>query len=237
MLKRTIGRIHAEGQMILRHLVALSCVLASGALAFAAEKSPAPLSKTYDQPIERVYAAMVQVASADYNLKSAVKEGYTASFYTGGQFSLVLNAICREAEENKTVVSLRIAQAVGNPQLFGVGKAMNKEAERFWNELDKAVVINQTLKSDSAKPAHSQPPAGDETAQVTVKSTPDGADITLDGKFAGSTPSTFQLRPGDHSVRIELNGFVPWDKSLTVTAGGQITLNANLQKESPDTPK
>jgi hypothetical protein len=67
--------------------------------------------------------------------------------------------------------------------------------------------------------------------------TADGADIMLDGKFAGSTPSTFQMKSGDHSVRVELSGFVPWEKSLTITAGGQITLNANLQRKSSDAPQ
>ena len=195
--------------MMLRSVVTLLCVLACGSSAFGADKIPAPLTKTYDLPIEDVYAAVVQVASVDYNLQSSVKEGYATNFYTGGQFSLVLNAICREAENNKTVVSLRIAQAVGNPQIFGVGKARDKEAERFWNELDKAVRINQSLKPDSNKPEHPQAPATDGPTQVNVKSTPDGADITLDGKFAGSTPSTFQIKPGDHTIRVELSGFLP----------------------------
>ena len=220
-----------------RYIVALFCALAFGFSAFAADKNSVPLSRTYDSPIEKVYVALIQVASADYNLKSSVKEGYTASFYTGGQFSLVLSAICREGENSRTVVYLRIAQALGNPQVFGVGKARDKEAERFWSELDKAVRINQALKPDSAKPEQPSITATDESAQVTIKSAPDGADITLDGKFAGSTPSTFQIKPGDHSVRVELSGFVPWDKSLTITGGGQITLNANLQRKTSDTPQ
>jgi hypothetical protein len=196
-----------------RNLFASICLFACGAMLFAADKNPAPLSKTLDAPIERVYAAVVQVASADYNLKSAVKEGYTVSFFSGGQFSLV--------------------QAVGNPQVFGVGKARDREALRFWTELDKAIQINQGLTPDSNKSQGSA--TKDESAQVTVKSTPDGADITLDGKFAGSTPSTFQIKSGDHSIKIELSGFVPWEKSLTIAPGGQITLNANLQRKSADT--
>jgi hypothetical protein len=177
----------------------------------------------------------VQVASADYNLKSAVKEGHTASFFSGGQFSLVLSAICREAGTDKTSVSISIAQAVGNPQVFGVGKAKDKEALRFWTELDKAIQINQGLPADSNKSQVSV--TTDESAQVTVKSTPDGADITLDGKFAGSTPSTFQIKSGEHSIKVELSGYTPWEKSLTISPGGQITLNANLQRKSSDTPQ
>jgi hypothetical protein len=224
-----------EAKMKWRNLLASICMFVCGAMLFAADKSPAPLSKTYDAPIERVYAAVVQVASANYNLKSAVKEGHTVSFFSGGQFSLVLSAICREAGTDKTSVSISIAQAVGNPQIFGVGKAKDKEALRFWTELDKAIQINQGLTPDSNKSKGSA--TKDESAQVTVKSTPDGADITLDGKFVGSTPSSFQVTSGDHSIRVELSGFVPWEKSLTITPGGQITLNANLQRKSSDAPQ
>src|SRR5205814_7999705 len=35
------------------------------------------------------------------------------------------------------------------------------------------------------------------TSAVTIKSTPDGADITVDDKFVGTTPSTIQLVPGE----------------------------------------
>jgi len=223
-----VNLLALEAKMRWRNLFASICILACGTMLFAAEKSPAPLSKTYDAPIERVYAAVVQVASADYNLKAAVKEGHTVSFFSGGQFSLVLSAICREAGTDKTSVSISVAQAVGNPQIFGVGKAKDKEALRFWSELDKAIQINQGLASDSTK---SQGPAtNDESAQVTVTSTPDGADITLDGDYAGSTPSQIKLKPGTHSVKITKKGFQPWERSIKVEAGESRSIAADLEK-------
>ena len=212
-------------------------MLAGASMLLAANKNPVPLSKDYDAPIEKVYASVVQVASADYNMIAAINEGHAVSFFTGGQASLVLNAICREDGANRTAVSISVSQAVGNPQIFFVAKAKDKEVVRFWTELDKAIQINQAIKTDSGKHQPSENSAKDELAQLTVKSTPDGADIIMDGKFAGSTPSTFQIKSGDHSVRVELNGFVPWEKSLTITAGGQITLNANLQRKTTDAPQ
>jgi hypothetical protein len=200
----------------------------------AADKIPAPLTKTFELPVETIYASVIQVASRDYNLKSSVREGHTATFYTGGQFSLVLSAICREAENNETVVSISIAQAVGNPQLFGVAKAKDKETERFWNELDTAIQVNERLKPTPTSPSQA---LTEQTTSLIVKSTPDGADITLDGKFAGNTPSTIQVSAGDHQVRIDVDGFQPWEKLLTVTAGGQITLNATLQKNKTAAPQ
>ncbi len=37
-------------------------------------------------------------------------------------------------------------------------------------------------------------------SSVIVKSTPDGAEITVDDKFLGTTPSTVQLTPGEHKI-------------------------------------
>src|SRR5271170_3674053 len=68
-------------------------------------------------------------------------------------------------------------------------------------------------------------------ASIEVKSTPDGADITADDKYVGSTPSTLKLPPGDHKIKVEKSGFKPWEKTLTVSEGATVTLNPTLDKE------
>jgi hypothetical protein len=75
--------------------------------------------------------------------------------------------------------------------------------------------------------------AGNDPAlsSVEIKSTPDAAEITVDDKFMGSTPSTLRLAPGDHTVKIEKGGFKPWEKTLSVTAGASATVNASLEHQ------
>jgi hypothetical protein len=65
-------------------------------------------------------------------------------------------------------------------------------------------------------------------SSVDIKSTPDGAEITVDGKFMGNTPSSLRLAAGDHKVKLEKQGFSPWEKTLTVTSGENATINATL---------
>jgi PEGA domain len=43
-----------------------------------------------------------------------------------------------------------------------------------------------------------------------VKSTPDEAEITIAGKYVGSTPSTLTLAAGEHIIKVEKQGFTPW---------------------------
>lgn len=65
---------------------------------------------------------------------------------------------------------------------------------------------------------------------IAIKSEPDAAEITIDGKFVGTTPSTIQLKPGDHIVLIEKAGFKSWQRNISVTAGSSVTLSAALDK-------
>jgi hypothetical protein len=84
--------------------------------------------------------------------------------------------------------------------------------------------------SASSSPSTS-PPAVAETVsscRVVVRSEPDGANITIDGKYMGSTPSTLDLAPGTHVVTIYKTGFKTWQRTITVTAGSQITVDASL---------
>lgn len=68
------------------------------------------------------------------------------------------------------------------------------------------------------------------TSSVEIKSTPDGAEITVDDRFVGNTPSTLRLTEGDHKIKLEKAGFKAWEKIMTVAVGGTITLNPQLEK-------
>ncbi len=103
-----------------------------------------------------------------------------------------------------------------------------------------------TSSSDNPTPAAPTPPAltprpqaapqpapaaaAAELATIVVKSIPDGADITLDGKFVGSTPSTVRLPPGDHTIALEKSGYKTWQRTMTVGARASITIGPMLEK-------
>jgi hypothetical protein len=79
-------------------------------------------------------------------------------------------------------------------------------------------------------PAPAPAPVPEELSTVVLKSTPDGADVTVDGKFMGSTPSTVRLTPGDHMIAIEKSGYKAWQRTMSVNPGGIITVDATLEK-------
>jgi hypothetical protein len=65
------------------------------------------------------------------------------------------------------------------------------------------------------------------TAQIDLASTPSGADIEIDGKFVGSTPSSVTVAPGDHDIAVKKSGFAVWDRKVSVSSG-HININAEL---------
>jgi len=69
------------------------------------------------------------------------------------------------------------------------------------------------------------------SALLDISSTPPGADIEVDGKFVGSTPSSITVTPGDHDIVVKKTGYSAWNKKLSVSPG-HINLSAELVAES-----
>ena len=74
------------------------------------------------------------------------------------------------------------------------------------------------------------PNEGDKFATLQVDSTPAGAEINIDGKFVGNTPSGVRLEEGSHMVIVKKKEFKHWRRKVKITGGSDIHLNAELEK-------
>jgi PEGA domain len=186
---------------------------------------------------------------ADYALKAAPVEIKSES--TGGKVARCLFASCIGIED-KGSVSVQFIDTSSSKVLWAY--SVNKQKGGSKNEQAMAEAIAKHLKdfvesksgkeilsARASEPAMAQPetaPATDNAqagpaqplASIIVKSTPPGCDINVDGRYMGSTPSTIQLVPGDHLVSIEKENLTPWQRTMTVTAGGSSTIDATLVK-------
>jgi hypothetical protein len=85
-----------------------------------------------------------------------------------------------------------------------------------------------------APQAQAQPQEVEKVEKARVKcnftTMPPGAEITLDGKYAGSTPSEIMLTTGPHEVVYSMPGFAQWKRDLTVIPGSELTVSATLEK-------
>ncbi len=73
-------------------------------------------------------------------------------------------------------------------------------------------------------------------ASLNINSTPSGADIELNGKFAGSTPSVLKVNPGPYKIVVTRNGFKPWGRQVEVGTGDSISINAELEAAQQQNP-
>lgn len=69
-----------------------------------------------------------------------------------------------------------------------------------------------------------------ETVNCNFSSTPAGAEVTVDGRYVGSTPSVLGVTTGKHVVTISIAGYTQWKRELEVTTGSELTVNAVLEK-------
>lgn len=83
------------------------------------------------------------------------------------------------------------------------------------------------FQSNGTPPANAAAGLSIETALLDVVSTPSGADIEIDGKFVGSTPSSLNVAPGDHEIAVKKAGFMDWNRKVTVSSG-HINISAEL---------
>jgi hypothetical protein len=107
----------------------------------------------------------------------------------------------------------------------------------LWHAMLDAGLVKIKPNASPAGDTKAEPVVPAAPSSVTVKSTPPGADINVDGKWMGNTPSTVQLSPGEHTVVIDKEGLISWQRTMTVNAGGSVGINATLEKPVHSAPR
>jgi len=124
----------------------------------------------------------------------------------------------------------------------GIGNMIRASKDRHRGDKLLEEALKATL-ADASMPALTPAPksemasvtqapgAASAQAQMQVSSDPAGADIEIDGNFVGNTPSTLNVRTGQHQISVKKSGFKPWDRKMMVS-GGQVNVNATLEAEA-----
>lgn len=73
-----------------------------------------------------------------------------------------------------------------------------------------------------------------ETGLLVLTSEPDGAKVFIDGNLATATDDTINLNEGTYDVKIEKDGYFPWQKNIPIKKG--VVSEAQV-KLFPKTPK
>ncbi|MGA3213638.1 MAG: PEGA domain-containing protein, partial [Terriglobales bacterium] len=190
--------------------------------------------RTYSAPVDRVYAAELQAAGA--MLKRSVERSCTVQFQTNEAVTTyyrVMNwkATCRNAPSGGTTVTLEVQ--VQSTIVWGNEEAKQKVAAQFWSDMDKVLAQASAPSAAPPTPAISSPhpaaepspappatgTASSATGLAHITSEPSGAEIEVDGEYAGNTPSDLKLKAGAHNLKISKKGFAPWQHAIKIDSG------------------
>lgn len=74
-----------------------------------------------------------------------------------------------------------------------------------------------------------QPPAA-RTGTIRVESIPRGAEVTIDGRYVGTTPNTFTVNEGSRTVVVSASGYDDYRTNVNVRANQSTTVSARLSE-------
>jgi hypothetical protein len=94
------------------------------------------------------------------------------------------------------------------------------------NQKTQTAVSMQT----PARPETSSVVASKVSGTISVISNPSGASIYIDDSFKGKAPATFELKQGQHYVRMFMAAYKNWSQQITVVGGSELKLAATLEK-------
>ena len=72
-------------------------------------------------------------------------------------------------------------------------------------------------------------PANAAMSQVSIDANVPDCEISVDGAFTGTTPSTLALSTGKHDLIVHKPGFTDWTRTLTIS-GNAVRVHADLQQ-------
>jgi hypothetical protein len=118
------------------------------------------------------------------------------------------------------------------------GRLTDHDVRNLQGRGAEVIVVNQNFTAEDLNQARADcrsetgktPIQAEAKIQVAIASTPDAADIEIDGSFVGSTPSTVGVVAGDHQIAVKKSGFKTGERKITVSSG-QVNVNAVLEPE------
>jgi len=95
--------------------------------------------------------------------------------------------------------------------------------------IDQLTGMIEESKRATPTPSVAAPPA---RARLHLAGLPDGARVLVGGVLRARAPlaAPIELEPGEHQVRVEATGFLPWTRTVNASAGEQPRVDVTLSR-------
>ena len=131
--------------------------------------------------------------------------------------------------DNKIAVFNKDGDSIVSHSTMSLGNAVKDGCDAIVKDWPTSAAKLRAPAPNPAPTAAPQTTAAVVPGKITVSSTPPNADIEVDGRFVGNTPSMIEVSPGDHSIAIKKSGFQTWERKMTIMSGA-INVSAELEK-------
>ena len=202
-----------------------------------------PKKKTYNNAPQEVFQAALHTARERHVVTYVDEKNLMLTFETGTSafsYGFIANATIEPETDGKATLVINVQKKnSGQSASFSYG-AGDRMADKFYQQVEEELARKASQKV-SVKPAAEHvdvPPtpklnntADPSIGTVTILSTPEGADISVDGNFVGNAPAVLKLSPGKHNVGLSQTGYKSWNRDLSVISGSEVKLNAAVEKQ------
>ena len=103
--------------------------------------------------------------------------------------------------------------------LNSVGRGEGSLGTNVASKLVNAILNNKRIRRmvESAGGGAAEP------VMITINSSPEGADVEIDGVYLGNAGGEFEVNPGVHEIMVSLPGYETWSKKVKVSDGLSFT--------------
>jgi hypothetical protein len=176
--------------------------------------APAPAAAPAERPLAEALQGAAKAAFEAANVLVANKDFEGAS--------LKFQAAYAASKDPRLLFSVAICEK--NLRHYVTMRAL---LEQYVREAGPRMSADSKASVDQALAA-----SRDFVGTLRVNASEAGATVAIDGASVGTTPlpSTAPLDLGIHSVVVRKDGFVPFEKSVTIAGGNELTVTATLVK-------
>lgn len=203
-----------------------------------------PKKKLYNNSSTELFAAALRTARERHVVTYVDEKMLMFTFQTGHSvFSkgFLANATIEPQAEDRAMLIINVQTRDGEVA-FGAGDRM---ADKFFGQVSEQLAGEVKQKSEvhseqtavkvpapkAVPPEPSLTAAPDSgTGSVILTAMPENAEVSVDGNFVGNAPVNLKLTPGKHSVAVSAKGYQEFTREISVSAGSEVRLVAELQK-------
>ena len=182
-------------------------------------------------------SAVLASGRYDYTVTAVGYHSQSGTFTVSGE-TVTRNITLKSDSANVTLTAPGNAEIWVNGEKKGTGRwsgTLNSGVYIFEARKDghRTAKLTKEITSTQPQQSYTLPAPTPILGGVAIASTPIGANVTIDGKMAGTTPLKLDnIFVGNHSVKITKMGYSDYTQTVTIDEGKTVTINTTLTKQT-----